>query len=295
MNDSGEASVAAHERSVQEYYDVMTKGFHLQWNPDHIHMGVFEPGECPRHNEHMKDSTGLNRALERMIELVVAPAAIAERHQVVDAGCGVGGTAIHLARTRGCRVTGVNLSRLHLELADRKVADAGLEGRVDFKYADCSQQLPFADASVDVLVNIESARHYSNRERFLREVRRILRPGGKIVASDWMARAGLQPEQYQRFIRPLSPAWALCDLESQSTYTRLLHTNGLEVLEFDGFAGGELDNLQIIMNTYQSLRLLRHSGMRAPTLLSLIARIEKLCNAWRNGYFDIRRYCAVKA
>lgn len=288
------ASVPEHERIVQDHYNTMTKGFYLQWNPDHIHMGAFEPGECPRHNERMKDSAGLERALERMIELVIAPAAIEERHHVVDAGCGVGGTAIYLARTRGCEVTGVNLSRLHLEMADNKAADAGLDDRVNFKYADCSRGLPFADNSVDAVINIESARHYSDRGRFLREVRRILKPGGKIAASDWMARDALQPSQYEKFIRPLSGAWALCDLESQSTYTRLLRESGMEVLEFEGFAGRELDNLRIIMNTYQSLRLLRFSGMRAPALIKLLDRIEKLYNAWRNSYFDIRRYCAVK-
>lgn len=272
----------------------MTKGFYLLWNSDHIHLGAFEPGECPSHNEQMKDSAGLERALERMIEMVVAPTGIEEPHHVVDAGCGVGGTAVYLARTRGCRVTGINLSRLHLEMADSKVIDAGLDDRVSFKYADCSRSLPFADNSVDVVVNIESARHYSDRGRFLREVRRILKPGGKIVASDWMARDALQPSQYEKFIRPLSGAWAMRDLESQSTYTRLVRESGMEVLEFEGFAGKELDNLRIIRNTYQSLRLLRFSGMRAPTLIKLMDRIEKLYNAWRNSYFDIRRYCAVK-
>ena len=286
--------VSEHERAVQDHYNTMTKGFYLQWNPDHIHLGAFEPGECPRHNEQMKDATGLARALERMIELVVAPVGIEERHHVVDAGCGVGGTAIHLAKTRGCKVTGVNLSRLHLEMAENKAAATGMEDLVNFSYADCSRSLPFADHSVDVVVNIESARHYSDRGRFLREVCRILKPGGKIVASDWMARNNLRPNQYDKFIQPLCAAWAMHNLESQSTYTRLLHKNGLEVLEFEGFDGKELDNLQIIMNTYQSLRLLRHSGMRAPALLKLMDRIEKLYNAWRNSYFDIRRYCAVK-
>ena len=259
------AFMAELEHRVQDHYDTMTKGFYLQWNPDHIHMGAFEPGECPRYSEQMKDSAGLERALERMIELVVAPAAIEERHSVVDAGCGVGGTAIYLARTRGCRVTGVNLSRLHLEMADNKAAEAGLDDRVNFKYADCSRGLPFADNSVDVVVNIESARHYSDRGGFLREVHRILKPGGKIVASDWMARDALQPSQYEKFIQPLSEAWAMHDLESQSTYIRLVRESGMEVLEFEGFSGKELDNLRIITKTYQSLRLLRFSGMKAPT------------------------------
>lgn len=294
MNTAHETPASEHERLVQHHYDTMTKGYYLQWNPDHIHLGVFEPGECPRHNEQIKESAGLTRALERMIEVIVAPAGIEEYHHVVDAGCGVGGTAIHLARKRGCRVTGINLSRVQLELADKKALYAGLDDRVRFEYADCSRYLPFTDASVDVVVNIESARHYSDRRRFLSEVYRILKPGGKIVSSDWMARDGLKANQYDNFIRPLCEAWVMHDLESQSTYTRLLLEAGLQVMEFEGFNGKELDNLRILMSNYQSFRLLHFSGMRAPTLAKLIKRISMLYGAWRNTYFDIRRYYALK-
>ena len=287
-------SISEHERLVQEHFDTMTKGYYLQWNPDHFHMGLFEPGESPRYNERTSDSAGHARALERMIEVITAPAGIEERHHVVDAGCGVGGTAIYLASTLGCRVTGINLSRLHLEMAEKKAQIRSKEDRVSFEYADCSSSLPFADNSVDVVVNIESARHYSNRKRFLEEVYRILKPGGKIVASDWMARVGLKTRQYDNFIQPLCDAWLMPGLESQSTYTRLLTEAGLEVTEFEGFSGKELDNLRILMNNYQSLRLLRFSGLRSPAFNNLLDRIAKLYGAWRNTYFEIRRYCAVK-
>lgn len=295
MNSSNETPVSEHARAVQEHYDNMTKVFYLQWSHDHFHFGAFEPGECPRHNEIMKESTGLVRALERMVEIIVAPAGIERHHHVVDAGCGVGGTAIHLARTRGCRVTGVNLCRLQLEMAERKAVNTGLDEQVSFEYADCSRSLPFADNSVDVVVNIESARHYSDRRRFLREVYRILKPGGKIVASDWMARDVLTDRQYKNFIQPLCEDWVMRSLESQSSYTRLLHETGLALFEFEGFNGSELDNLRILTNTYRSLRLLRYGQMKSPAIVKLMAQIGRVYHAWRNSYLDIRRYCAGKS
>ncbi|MDE0154291.1 MAG: methyltransferase domain-containing protein [Gammaproteobacteria bacterium] len=294
MNTGHETPSSEHERLVQRHYDTMTKGYYLQWNPDHFHMGLFNPGERPGHNEEMKYSEGLARALERMIEVIVAPAEIDERHHVVDAGCGVGGTAIYLARMHGCRVTGINLSRVQLELADKKALDADLDDRVRFEYADCSRYLPFTDASVDVVVNMESARHYSDRRRFLSEVYRILKPGGKIVATDWMCRDGLKANQYDIFIRPLCKAWLLHDLESQFTYTRLLHEAGLEVIEFEGFGGKVLDNLHILKNIYQSFRLIRLSGINAPSVIKVMDRTAKIHDAWRNTCFDIRRYYALK-
>ena len=294
MNDSHEIPLSEHERSVIDHYDKMTRVFYLQWSSEHLHFGVFKPGERPRHNETPKESDGHARALDRMVETIVAPAGIEGHHHVVDAGCGVGGTAFHLGRTRGCRVTGVNLCKTQLQIAGSKAANANLGDRIDFEYANCSRSLPFADGSVDVVVNIESARHYSDRSRFLREVYRILKPGGRIVASDWMAHDAIPSGHYRNYIQPLCEDWMMCRLESQSSYTRLLQEAGLEVIEFEGFNGMEFDNLHLLTNTYQSLRLLRTGYMKSPAFAELMAKLERLCVAWRHSYLAIRRYCAVK-
>ena len=134
-------------------------------------------------------------------------------------------------------------------MPDSKAANANLGDRIDFEYANCSRSLPFADGSVDVVVNIESARHYSDRRRFLQEVYRILKPGGKIVASDWMAHDAIPDSHYRKYIEPLCEDWMMCRLESQPSYTRLLQEAGLEVIEFDGFNGMEYDNLHLLTNT----------------------------------------------
>ena len=294
MNDSHEIPLSEHERSVIDHYDKMTRVFYLQWSSEHLHFGVFKAGERPRHNETPKESDGHARALDRMVETIVAPAGIEGRHHVVDAGCGVGGTAFHLGRTRGCRVTGVNLCKTQLQIAGSKAVNADLGDRIDFEYANCSRSLPFADGSVDVVVNIESARHYSDRSRFLREVYRILKPGGRIVASDWMTHDAIPAGHYRKYIQPLCEDWMMCRLESQSSYTRLLQETGLEVIEFEGFNGMEFDNLHLITNTYQSLKLLRTGYMKSPAFVELMTKLERLCVAWRHSYLAIRRYCAVK-
>ena len=284
-----------HMRAVERHYTSMTERFYLNgWNRDHIHLGLFEPGELPQPGEKPRNSAGVARAVERMVDVVVGPAAITERHHVVDAGCGVGGTAIHLANAHGCRVTGVNVNRLQLEIAQQKVVDAGVADRVSLEYADCGQSLPFADNTIDAVVNIESACHYSDRERFLREVQRILKPGGKIVAMDWMARDHLSTEQYDQFIRPVCESWAMVSLECQATYTSKLQEAGLEIVEFEGFGGKEMDNLKIIENDYRNLTIMYFSGFRTPPFLDLMDSIGRLYAAWRDGYFEIRRYCAKK-
>ena len=295
LDESLQQSAPGQSGAAERYYDDNTPGIYLSgWNRDHIHFGLFEPGECPGPGEVLADSEGLARAVERMVEVIVAPAGIEAHQHVVDAGCGVGGTAIHLAETRGCRVTGVNLNRMQLKIAAGKASDAGVDDRVEFRFADCSLSLPFPDGSVDVVVNIESACHYGNRQQFLREASRILKPSGRLVAMDWMARDGLTTEEYDQYIVPLCKPFAVSGLENQSTYTAMLHEAGLEVFQFEGFHGKDADNLRLVKNAYNLLATLQFSGVDTDGIRGLIDQFKSLYEAWDSGAFELRRYYAIR-
>ncbi len=296
MDQSDKESVIEHGNKAIRYYHDETCGLYLRgWNRDHIHFGLFEPGECPEPNEWFSESEAVARAVVRMVETTVAPAEIQARHHVVDAGCGVGGAAIHLARTRGCKVTGVNIVDLHLEIAGGKAAEAGLDRLVSFEWADCSRRLPFPDNSVDVVLNIESACHYIDRSAFLREVHRILKPSGKIVATDWMARDGLTEAEYDRYIEPICKPYALLSLECPASYRERLAEAGLEVREFEGFHGRDAANVQVLENACKLMAGLMIGGTRTPEMDRVYGQLQPLHEAWSAGYFELRRYCAQKA
>jgi len=290
-----EPALSAHDRAVASHFDDWTDDFYIRWwHADHVHFGLFEGEESLVGSELRAESGEFARGLERMIEVLVAPAAIEENHQVVDAGCGIGGTAIHLAGTRGCMVTGVNVSTRQLEIAREKAAAAGLERRVRFEYGNCSHHLPLASDSVDVVVNIESACMYSDRGRFLREVRRILKPGGRIVATDWLMSDGLTTERIETYIRPMYAPWALQSMESPSSYVPLLREAGLTLLEFEGFDGRDEDNLRLLSENYRILRGIEFCGRLPARVRTMMEKIRTLEAAWRNGCFELGRYCAVK-
>ena len=295
MNTLHESSVSDHDQAVAQYYGEATPGFYIRgWNPDHIHFGLFEDGECPEEGESLADSAGLARAVVRMIDVIVAPAAIGAGDHVVDAGCGIGGTAMHLVKTRGCTVTGVNICRPQLEIAEKKVRDAGLDDRIGFTYGDCSQHLPFADGSIDVVTNIESACHYGDRGQFLREVARILKPGGRIVAMDWAQCDGVPADLHKRYIEPLCRHWLIRSLESRSSYAERLRESGLTVIEVDGFGGKDEGNIHLLEYAYRLLFMLWFGGMSTERHRMLMDQLQTLSMAWRDGCFELARYCAEK-
>jgi len=98
--------------------------------------------------------------------------------RVLDVACGEGYGSALLART-AARVTGADIAAP--AIAHARTRYSGL-ANLDFCEADCAA-LPFADASFDVVVSFETIEHITAQQAFLREVRRVLQPGGFVVLS----------------------------------------------------------------------------------------------------------------
>ena len=100
---------------------------------------------------------------------------------VLEVAPGPGFLAIEMARDSRIRVTGLDISKTFVELARKKAAEEGV--RVDFKLGNASA-MPFADKSFDLLVCRAAFKNFSEPERALKEMRRVLRPGGTGVIID---------------------------------------------------------------------------------------------------------------
>jgi ubiquinone/menaquinone biosynthesis C-methylase UbiE len=84
----------------------------------------------------------------------------------------------------GWHVDGLDLSAGMIEVARRKAALAGLEGRVDFIVGDVAD-LPYPDGAFDLVVSTMSQHHWPDAAAGLRELRRVLRPGGRVWIYDF--------------------------------------------------------------------------------------------------------------
>ncbi len=115
--------------------------------------------------------------LAHMVDL----AAPSKTWRVLDAGCGAGHTALTFA-PHVAHVTGVDLSEAMLAQCRQNAAARNLTN-VDFRRGDV-EALPFEDASFDLVVSRYSAHHWPQPQQALREIRRVLRPGGSFVLSD---------------------------------------------------------------------------------------------------------------
>ena len=111
---------------------------------------------------------------------------------VLDVGCGVGVTGIEIAQRFGSRVTISDKSKLMLAQARANVEQAGLSGRVDVDWSDIVS-LPNDDDTFDVTI-VEAVTMFVDRERAIREVVRVTKPGGRILDHEfcWRDRPNLE-------------------------------------------------------------------------------------------------------
>lgn len=121
------------------------------------------------------ESNLLNGFYER--PAMVALTGDVDGHRVLDAGCGSGPLTAAL-RARGATVSGFDSSAAMVDLArERLGADA------DLRVADLGEPLPFADDSFDEVVASLVLHYLQDWAPPLRELRRVLRPGGRLVLS----------------------------------------------------------------------------------------------------------------
>jgi SAM-dependent methyltransferase len=115
---------------------------------------------------------------------LVASAVDLSAREVLEVGSGRGGGAAFVARTlRPRRMVGVDLSPRTVALCRAWHAVPGLSFEVGN-----AEQLGFADASFDAVLNVESSHCYGDLGAFVREVRRVLRPGGHFLYADFRSR-----------------------------------------------------------------------------------------------------------
>ena len=161
---------------IQQFYDRSSNLWEEIWG-EHMHHGYYGADGTEKKNR--------RQAQIDLIEEALRWADITQAHHILDVGCGIGGSSLYLAERYGANATGITLSPVQADRATERAQDAGIAAT--FQVAD-ALQMPFADGSFDFVWSMESGEHMPDKEQFLRECVRVLKPGGTLLMVTWCHR-----------------------------------------------------------------------------------------------------------
>jgi ubiquinone/menaquinone biosynthesis C-methylase UbiE len=164
---------------------------------------------------------GQRPATVRLAELV----GFSGTERVLDVGSGLGGPSRYLAWHYGCRVSGVDLTAEFVRVAEMLTRLTGLVDKVDYGQGD-ALDLPFERDSFDVVWSQNAVMNIADRDRLYREMRRVLKPGGKLALQEVAAGPGGPPHYPVQWARIPGISF----LFSQEATRQALEAAGFRVL-----------------------------------------------------------------
>lgn len=164
------------------------------------------------------------RGRDATLELA-ALAGIQSHTNVLDLGCGIGGPARVLASAFGCHVTGLDLNEAYCQVAGMLAEMVGLAHLVRYRQGD-ALAMPFDDGTFDLVWTQHAAMNIADKAALYREVRRVLKPNGRLALYDLLAGPGGAPHYPVPWARESSISF----LATPAALEMVLAAAGLEVL-----------------------------------------------------------------
>jgi phosphoethanolamine N-methyltransferase len=168
--------------------------------------------------------------------------------RVLDVGCGLGGSAFLMAREFGLRVDGIDLSKNMLSIAQRKLDVNGLSSRVSLRWGDCLELEARAD--YDAVYSRDVFLHIHDKARLFDVLRDSLRPGGKLLFTDYCCGPKPWAEDFAAYVEDR----AYC-LHGIDEYARLIAAAGFERVEGEDCSARFIDILLADLERIERLEL----------------------------------------
>ncbi|MEQ9297833.1 MAG: methyltransferase domain-containing protein [Cyclobacteriaceae bacterium] len=224
-NNTSMVDSVATPSKIEEYFVTCENAYRDFWDLDHsglMSLGFWKKG-----------TKNLREALAYQNEVMADKAQIKADDQVLDAGCGMGGSAVFLAKRIGCRINGITLVEDQVAKATAYASRNAVNQLVSFQRQDYTKT-DFPDASFDVIWGIESICYAEPKSAFIDEAFRLLRPGGRLIVSEILAtKEKMTPSEESDL---LDNGYKLCMvnwLDTADQYRANLKTTGFDQIAID--------------------------------------------------------------
>lgn len=161
--------------NIAAFWDKISLSWRTIIGP-HIHHGYYSTAKI----------SFVENAQEILLEKLCAEIVIKRGMQILDVGCGMGETSLYLARKYGARMIGITLSQEQKAMACQ-LATENKELDLDFRIDDAHLLKSIAENSQDLVWSLESCEQFYDKEEFIKQAFRVLKPGGQLMIATWCA------------------------------------------------------------------------------------------------------------
>ena len=222
-------------QQIQKFYDASSGLWEQIWG-EHMHHGYYGVA-----GNHRKDR---RQAQIDLIEEMLAWAEVGQAAEILDVGCGIGGSSLYLADKFNANVVGITLSPVQASRAVERAQAIGMNGDANgaasaqkrpyaqFQVVD-ALNTPFADHQFDFIWSMESGEHMPDKLQFLQECYRLLKPDGVFLMATWCHRhtnslAGALTPDEQTHLQAIYQVYCLPYVIALSDYEAIAHQIGFQ-------------------------------------------------------------------
>ncbi len=259
-----------------DYYDQTIRLYRLFWHGDKsyaLHYGFWDKDTKNRQDTQLNE----NKFLAHLV-------GISSGAKILDAGCGIGGSAIWLAQNFNVHVTGITISKLQLAKAKKLAIEHGLEAQLEFDLQDFLRT-KFPDNSFDIVWAIESVCHAEDKRDFLAEAHRILKPRGKLIVADGFLKRDIKRSEerdYKKFIE----GFALPNIAKMEDFK-----SSMKELGFKNIISQDKTK-----DVKRSSEIIYRGSLSTYPLAKILCKLGLLSEAaFRNSWAGIAQYRLVKS
>jgi tocopherol O-methyltransferase len=266
------------KHKVIEHYDLVSPYYRSLWG-EHLHHGYWIRGDESK-----------ERAQLQLIEHLAQLTNVKPGSDILDIGCGFGGSSLYLAKNYGAAVIGITNSPVQVQMA----INAAAKERLNAKFLLMDAEAMGLRKQFDLLWCVESISHYQHRAAFFASAAKLVKPGGVFAITDWFKKENLTPAETRKFIDPIEKGM-LVELQVMDDYEDYLTSSGLQVVHREILTEHCAKTWDLCLDIINDKALWKLALERGPQFVAYLKAFQAMRAGFASGNFIYGLFVACAA